>query len=203
MHLADSLNVASVQQLVTRAGAGELLAWHELFHRFRDPLLRECVGRIPRHLRARFDPEDVVQAAFLSAFRHIGDFRYRGEGSFHAWLRTILDNALRDRIKHHFRAKRSPDLECAPVSDEDHRWPDSGADRPEVHAGIAEDQQILRDAVRRLPADLREIVELRTESGMTWNAIARRLGYSSTTVRRRVQAALQRLQTATDPRVCG
>lgn len=203
MHLADSLKSASVEQLVARARGGEFLAWHEVFHRFRKPLLRICDRGLPRHLKARFDPEDVLQSTFLSAYRRIETFTYRGEGSFQGWLQAILENALRDRIKHHFRSKRSPDLECARTADDDPRWPVRGSDCPDVHVGQAEDTARLREAVRRLPADLREIVELRTERGLTWNAIARQLGYSSTTVRRRVQSAMQHLQREADPRICG
>ena len=193
----------TVRELVSRAQGGELLAWHALFHRYRDELARECVGRIPRDLRSRFDPDDVIQAAFLSAFEHIRDFRYRGDGSFRAWLRCILENALRDGIKHHCRAKRSPSLESSDAPDERDALPTRHCDGPAEQVGRLEDQLRLRRAVQALPPELREIVELRTEHDLTWNEIALRLGCSSTTVRRRVHAALDRIQQDLHAAACG
>lgn len=184
----------AVAELVARAQCGELLAWHELFHSFKHELARECVGRIPRDLRSRFDPEDVIQSAFLSAFEHIREFEYRGEGSFRAWLRRILDNALRDGIKHHCRTKRSPSLENS--VEHEHADPLAGRrrDRPEEVAGEEEDQLRLRLAVVNLPPDLREIVELRVDRGWTFGEIAEHQSCSPTTVRRRVQIAIEHIR---------
>ena len=194
MRTHGSPSTPAVRELVTRARDGELLAWHTLFRQFRSELLRECVGRIPRDLRSRFDPEDVIQSAFLSAFEHIRDFEYRGEGSFRAWLRCILDNALRDGIKHHCRAMRSPSLEKSSEADGSDYLPARHLDRPDERMGEIEDQKRVLLAIRHLPDSLREVVELRVESGLTWNEIAFQLDCSATTARRRVQTALELIQ---------
>jgi RNA polymerase sigma-70 factor, ECF subfamily len=193
----------AVAELVARARQGELLAWHALFHSFRNELARECVGRIPRDLRSRFDPEDVIQAAFLSAFEHIREFEYRGEGSFRAWLRRILDNALRDGIKHHCRTKRSPSLEKSGDQEGADPLANRRCDRPEEVAGEEEDRRRLRRAVMNLPCELRLIVELRVDQGRTFNEIADELELSPTTVRRRVHAALERIQHELHPAAAG
>jgi len=193
----------AVAELVTRARRGELLAWHELFHSFRNELARECVGRIPRDLRSRFDPEDVIQAAFLSAFEHIREFEYRGEGSFRAWLRRILDNALRDGIKHHCRTKRSPSLEKSGEREGADPIANRRCDRPEELAGDEEDQRLLRRALLNLPSELRQIVELRVDHEQTFTEIADQLELSPTTVRRRVHEALDRIQSELHPAAAG
>lgn len=41
-------------------------------------------------LANKMDAEDVIQDAFVTAFRKIGD--YRGEASFGSWLRRIVVN---------------------------------------------------------------------------------------------------------------
>ncbi|MCA8979206.1 MAG: sigma-70 family RNA polymerase sigma factor, partial [Planctomycetes bacterium] len=148
----------------------------------------------PRDLRSRFDPEDVIQSTFLAAFEHIKEFEYRGDGSFRAWLRRILDNSLRDGIKHHCRAKRSPSLEKSVEHEGADPLADRRSGRPEELAGEAEDVRRLRLAVLRLPADLREIVELRVDQGWTFGDIAEQLCCSPTTIRRRVQTALDHIQ---------
>jgi RNA polymerase sigma-70 factor (ECF subfamily) len=188
-----------VAELVARARAGEILAWHELFQRFCKELTFECVGRIPRDLRSRFDPEDVIQSAFLSAFEHIREFEYRGEGSFRAWLRCILEHALLDAIKHHCRGKRSPSLERATNGDGADSLADRRSDRPDILAVENEDRRRLRLAVLDLPSGLRTLVELRTDHAWTFGEIADHMQCSQTTVRRRARMAIDRIQQQLHP----
>lgn len=199
MRTQGTPSTLEVDQLVARAQDGELLAWHSLFHGFRDELARECVGRIPRELRSRFDPDDVIQSAFLSAFEHIREFEYRGEGSFRAWPRQILDNALRDGIKHHCRIKRSPAREKSPVLEIADPLANRSCDRPEEQLGDEEDRRRLRLAVLGLPSDLRQIVELRVDGRLTFSQIADRLDCSPTTVRRRGRAAIRQIRQVLHP----
>lgn len=40
--------------------------------------------------------EDVMQVTYIEVFLHIHEFQPRGDGAFHAWLRRIAENNLRD-----------------------------------------------------------------------------------------------------------
>jgi RNA polymerase sigma-70 factor (ECF subfamily) len=45
------------------------------------------------------DGDDLVQEVLLVVVREIGGFRRRGQGSFRAWLRTILAHRVRDYFR--------------------------------------------------------------------------------------------------------
>jgi RNA polymerase sigma-70 factor (ECF subfamily) len=45
-----------------------------------------------RYVAVSHDAEDVLINAFVRIFRYIGEFEYRGEGSFQKWINTIVIN---------------------------------------------------------------------------------------------------------------
>jgi RNA polymerase sigma-70 factor (ECF subfamily) len=65
---------AQTQRLLQRAQTGDRQAFEELFARHR-PYLRQLVElRLDPRLRARVDPSDVVQEAYLEAFRRVSTY---------------------------------------------------------------------------------------------------------------------------------
>jgi len=72
--------------LVARAKSGDLEALEALYRAFETPVYNLAL----RVLRAPEDAEDVLQEAYVRAFRHFGSFR--GE-RMRAWLLAIVRNA--------------------------------------------------------------------------------------------------------------
>ena len=66
-------------------------------------LVRVAARGIPAHLRAKLEPADAVQEAFLHAQRAFAGFPGRTEADLLAWLRRILLNALANQ-RRRFRA---------------------------------------------------------------------------------------------------
>jgi DNA-directed RNA polymerase specialized sigma24 family protein len=60
---------------------------------------------LPKGLRARVDPEDIVQETLLRAFTKMETFVPRCEGAFIVYLRRILLNVIADVGR---KEKRSP-----------------------------------------------------------------------------------------------
>jgi RNA polymerase sigma-70 factor, ECF subfamily len=50
-----------------------------------------------RMLKNRSEAEDILQDAFLQAYRHLGDFRY--DSQFSTWLYSIVLNRVRNRMR--------------------------------------------------------------------------------------------------------
>ena len=153
--------------------------------------------------RQRFDTEDVLQSAFLSAWSEIEAFEYRGEGSFRRWLARLVTNKLRDLKDFHQAQRRG-------VRDEE-RTPESvdatgelrGLDAlPSAEAGPAEqagDLELhgaLLEAMSTLSEDEQEILCMRQFEHLAWSEIANTLGISQSAARRRWEAALVRLTGA-------
>lgn len=187
----------SDERVVARYREGDASAVGELFERYL-PLLRARVRRrLPARVRRKVAESDVIQEALLGAIRRIGDFEDRGEGSFGAWLTTIVDRRLTDQMRRFVDAgKRNVNREIS-VGD----TPAAGqraADTPSVSGDLQRKEAL--DAVMAsvdslAPADQR-ILRLVHFRGQTLANAAELLGVTPDAARMRYGRALVRLQSA-------
>jgi RNA polymerase sigma factor (sigma-70 family) len=159
-------------ELVREARAGDQEAFRALMQGHQARLLR-LVGRF---VGSREDAEDVVQEAFIAAYRQMG--RFRGDASFGTWLGRI---AIYKALKVAKRERRATPLEGNPAR--------QSADEPDQAAAIA-----VREAVARLPERLRLPVLLRFWEGLSGKEIAEMLGWKQSTVWTRLYRGLERLR---------
>jgi RNA polymerase sigma factor (sigma-70 family) len=123
--------------------------------------------------------EDIVQDAFLRAFRLFGG--WRGEGA-KAWLLAIVRNAFHDWVKANRRetACDDADLQIDP-------------DTPESLLLQARDVAMLRAVVERLPAPFRETLVLRELEELSYKEISLITAVPIGTVMSRLARARQML----------
>ena len=76
----------------------EAVSERTLFDRHAPELRERARRRLPVILRAKVGASDVVQDAWLAAFVSLGAFEDRGDGSFGAWLRRILEHKIADEV---------------------------------------------------------------------------------------------------------
>jgi RNA polymerase sigma factor (sigma-70 family) len=114
-------------------------------------------------LRNEQDAQDVVQEAYLRAFRSFGGFH---GSNGRAWLLTIVRNTAYTLLK----KKRATDL-ATTFDDEIHT---SGREpvSPATILERSEDAELIRHAINELPAEFREILTLRHQEGLSYKEIA-------------------------------
>lgn len=79
------------------------------------PMLRAHVAaRMDRALRARLEPEDILQEVYLDVYRQIEHFRDGGPDALLNWLLTIADSKLIDAGRALRRGKRDAAREVHP-----------------------------------------------------------------------------------------
>jgi RNA polymerase sigma factor (sigma-70 family) len=78
---------------ITQTLAGDENAFGNLVLKYKDQLY-ELACRI---LGSRTDAEDVLQDAFLEAYRHLADFHHKSR--FSTWLYSIVLNRIRNRLR--------------------------------------------------------------------------------------------------------
>lgn len=167
--------------LVERARSGDGRAFEDLARREERALYRHAariVGPGP-------DAEDVVQDAFLSAWRGVRSF----EGtSFRAWLFRIVTNRALDRIR---SQKRRAELPLEPAVDEDVAWAEPAAPGPGL-AEIASGREallIVEEALRSVPEEQRAALLLRDVEGFAYEEIALMTNAEIGTVKSRIHRA--------------
>ena len=164
--------------VLARVADGELDALSELYDRYRTMAYSIA-------LRVTGDAtlaEDVLQEAFLGAWRHAGRYA-AAKGSVKTWLLAIVHHRAIDAVRRRRPSSALPEREDAPPPAL--TIPDLWG---EVSAHL--DAATVRAALAELPDAQREAIELAYFGGLTQQEIAARTGAPLGTVKGRMRLAL-------------
>ena len=135
--------------------------------------------------RNEADADDVVQEAFLRAFRFYGGFHGL---NCRAWLLTIVRNTCCTWLQ----AKRAG--EPTITFDEEMHSTETQSTSPDAALLANADREMLQQAIEELPLEFREVIVLRELEGVTYKEIAEIAGIPMGTVMSRLARARWRLQ---------
>ena len=114
-------------------------------------------------LRNEQDAQDVVQEAFLRAFKSFGGFH---GSNGRAWLLTIVRNTCYTLLKKNRVANLT-----TPFDEEIHASHDESVSAATI-LEHSENAELIREAMDELPAEFREILTLRHEEDLSYKEIA-------------------------------
>ena len=132
------------------------------------------------------DAQDIVQEAYLRAFKFLSGFR---GGDSRSWLLRIVRNAFYDWLKRNRREETGTEFDEELHSSADEtRTPD---------ALLLEkaDHELVREAIAELPLEFREILVLRELEGFSYKEIADVAEVPLGTVMSRLARAREHLRT--------
>jgi len=135
--------------------------------------------------RNEHDAEDMVQEAYLRAFKFFNTFHGLDGRS---WLLSIVRNVCYTWLQQN-RAQ-----ELTTMFDEETHSVDGDTSNPATLMLQSDDQQIVRQAVEELPVEFREVVVLRELEGFSYNEIAEVAKIPLGTVMSRLARARERLK---------
>ena len=190
------------QELIAQAVSGNPRALQGLLLEYAPRLSRRISSKLPRSLQGLLDPEDVLNATFLQAFRGIKELRQTSEGAFSSWLKTIADNQLQDMLRalqrkkrgggrRQVRGRQAGDASSVAelvelLSGREHLPDKSVARREAVHA--------VQVGIAALPDDQREAIRLHILEGRSLAETAAAMNRSPGAVRALVYRAKQDLR---------
>jgi RNA polymerase sigma-70 factor (ECF subfamily) len=157
----------SDDELLVRAGKGDVEAFAELIARHQGAVYRYCWRIFHNHHTA----EDLSQELFVKLFRHAA--RYEPAGHFTTYLYRILTNLCFDALRRRKRRRRTETAELDPVLSEGTEL--EPIDRPQDFDAAfrrEEAKDAVRDALAGLPVEVRKAVELREIEGLRYRDIA-------------------------------
>jgi RNA polymerase sigma-70 factor (ECF subfamily) len=173
------------RELMARLAAGDREALGPLMQRHYRRLFRIALA----YLRQREDALDVVQEAFVKAFRAAP--RWDGSVLPAPWLSRITVNVAIDRWR---RNRRRADT-FSPLSVDDHTSSlADAASPPDRGVQARETAERLQRALAALPERQRAVVVLRHYQDLSLDEIAQTLGMSLGTVKSSLHRALARMR---------
>jgi RNA polymerase sigma-70 factor (ECF subfamily) len=184
------------QVLVRRVQAGDQAAFNLLVLKYQRKVLR-LVSRI---VRDPSEVEDVVQEAFVKAYRALPQFR--GESAFYTWLYRIAVNTAKNHLV---------SLGKQPIRMTDLTPDEDDTESFEARAVVADNQtpeslllsrqiaETVNQSIESLPADLRTAITLREIEGLSYEEIAEAMNCPIGTVRSRIFRARESISAALRP----
>lgn len=164
-------------EIIERCRQGDETAQYELYKRYSKAMFNTAL----RICRSREEAEDVLQEAFLSAFRNI--HAYREEATFGAWLKRIVVNRALTALK------RS-DKEALMI-DETTEVPDIINDDQPVELDVSR----IKAAILDLPKGFRSVLSLYLFEGYDHQEISQIMGISESTSKTQYKRAKDKLKT--------
>lgn len=165
-------------ELVEKCKLGDSQSYHTIYQRYAKAMYNTSL----RIVNNTADAEDVLQDAFVDAFRSLDDFHYRS--TFGAWLKKIVVNKSITMLKK--KKLTLIDIEQSEIvfiSD------DETVDEEQLDYKVQE----VKKAILKLPDGYRTVISLYLLEGYDQEEISEILGISHNTVRTQYIRAKQRL----------
>ena len=176
----------SDEELVERAVASDADAFGEIVRRWERKIFALCFGMLGREDDAR----DACQEAFIAAYRNLS--RFRGEARVSSWLHRIAVNqCLTTKRRQKTRAEDFLDDEDG---SEERVFVAAAHHSPARTAEKSELRTVVRQAVKALPTELREVIVMKEFEEMTFQEISDTLDIPLSTVKSRLYTALKQLR---------
>jgi len=181
------------QVLVERVQQGDKNAFNLLVTKYQ----HKVANLVSRYVSNQSDVPDIVQEAFIKAYRSLPTFR--GESAFYSWLYRIAVNCAKNHSTALGRKPPSNDVEI-----EDAESYDSGGAlrenaSPEKVLLTEEIKKVIFDAIKQLPDDLRIAINFREIEGLSYEEIASITECPVGTVRSRIFRARDAIDKKVTP----
>ncbi|MGA0705324.1 MAG: RNA polymerase sigma factor RpoE [Steroidobacteraceae bacterium] len=166
--------------LVRRVQRGDKSAYDALVLKYQHKVLK----LVRRYIRDQSEAEDVVQDAFIKAYRALPNFR--GDSAFYTWLYRIAINTAKNSLVSAGRRPISVDLDAQDAAATELQSRLKDTDTPERLLLTDEIRSVVNRAIDGLPEDLRRAIVLREIEGLSYEDIAASMACPVGTVRSRI-----------------
>ncbi len=196
------------RELATKAAAGDTAALENLLVLHYDRLLAHVARKLPDQFRGLMAPEDVLQEAFVVAFREIAHFVPRGPDAVFSWLAAIAEHRLFDLVKAQRALKRGGGRGAiTPAASPMGQMPESSLaglldalcvdeHTPSRSAAGHEAARAIQIGLAGLNQDYREALRLRYLLGLPVADIAARMGRTEAAIHMLCHRGLEQLRLA-------
>jgi RNA polymerase sigma factor (sigma-70 family) len=174
----DRVNLNMHNDLIARCRTGDRDAHYKLYTLYSKAMFN--VGY--RITRNEEEAEDVLQEAFISAFRSLDS--YRGDATFGAWLKRIVVNKALNAL-----GKRKHEI----IPEDDAQWDIAEEEStPEYREDLTVER--VKEGIEKLPDGYRTVLSLYLLEGYDHQEIGEILGISESTSKSQLNRAKSKLK---------
>ena len=174
------------EQLVEKVANGDASALEALYDRY----VRQCFGLALRIVGEPALAEEVVQEVFTKFW--VKPANYSAEkGKFASWLLSLVHHRCIDELRR--KSRTTVSLEHPEAGSVLDREPSKEMDLDD-QAILKEEQAVVRDALREIAPNQRQVIELAYFKGLSQSEIAAKLGQPLGTVKTRTRQGLKQLR---------
>ena len=174
-----------LEQLLSACRRGDARAQRLLFEQYNTRLFAVCL----RYARDRPEAQDMLQEAFLTIFRDLGQFQ--GNGAFYGWLHRVTVRAALQHLR-----RKNPLRFAEDYSD---LQPNDYNISPDMELN----SQAILQMVQQLPPGYRTVFNLFAIEGFAHKEIAEQLGISGNTSKSQFMKARAYLRKLLPKEVAG
>lgn len=168
------------QQLIERVQNGDKNAYNLLVKKYQ----HKVSNLVSRYLKNPSDVPDIVQEAFIKAYRALPNFR--GDSAFYTWLYRIAVNCAKNHMVASGRKPPGSDIEIEDAEIYDNGGALRENASPEKLILTREIKSMIFSTIEQLPEDLRTAINLRELEGLSYEEIAEIMECPVGTVRSRI-----------------
>ena len=186
--------------LIAQLRAGDEAAFEQVVRQYGGRLL--AVAR--RIVGTEEDARDVVQDAFMNAFKNLD--RFEGNAKLSTWLHRIAVNAALMKLRTRKRKPEQPIDSMLPGFNEDGHFEErfqSWEEPVDKALEREENRELVRRQIDALPESYRTVLVLRDIEGLDTEETANMLGLSVNATKIRLHRARQALRTMLAPHFGG
>jgi RNA polymerase sigma-70 factor (ECF subfamily) len=168
------------QSLVLRVQQGDKSAFDLLVLKYQ----HRIVHLVNRYVKDPSEAQDVAQDTFIKAYRALADFR--GESAFYTWLYRIAINTAKNYLLSRSRRHFDNEIEVQDAEQVENAAQLKDMDTPENLLMNEQIVKVIKEAIEKLPEEMRIAITLREFEGMSYEEIAEAMDCPIGTVRSRI-----------------
>ncbi len=180
----------SDQELLQQVAEGNRPALEELYARYSGPIYSLAV----RMLRDQGAAEEVTQDTFFNVWKQAASYKPE-RGKVTAWLFSICRNRVIDEVRRRRRREKTHVHQDVELADQ----PADDTNDPARFANLRMQRGMLKEALAKLRAEQRAVIEMAYYGGLTHSEIARALDQPLGTVKTRMRLGLRKLREVVGP----
>lgn len=181
------------KELVLKVQQGDKAAFDLLVIKYQHRIIQ----LVNRYVKDPSEAQDVAQESFIKAYRALPNFR--GDSAFYTWLYRIAINTAKNYLVSRNRRFSNYQVDVQEAEQVENAPQLKGMDTPELLLMNDEIISVVKDAIEKLPEEMKVAIMLREFEGLSYEEIAEAMECPVGTVRSRIFRAREAIDEKLRP----